>query len=208
MTREIVQSRLVWATVALATVLWFVTFYLTWSNFWIKISFSAAILAILSMRLQPLLPDQLHFGRRAIIQGLFSAIVLYVIFWFGKWISTLIFPFASHQIGAIYDKGEGVPLLVIFFLLLLVTGPCEEIFWRGFLQRNLMVRYGEFRGWLLATAIYAGVHIWSFNFMLIGAAAVAGAFWGLLYLRWKSLTPVIISHAVWSAFVFAVAPVP
>jgi len=208
MTREIVQARLVWAIVALAAVLWFVTFYLTWSNFWIKISFSAAILAILSMRLQPLLSDQLHFGQRAIIQGLFSAVLLYVIFWFGKWISTLIFPFASHQIGAIYGKGEGIPLLVIFFLLLLVTGPCEEIFWRGFLQRNLMVRYGELRGWLLATVIYAGVHIWSFNFMLIGAAAVAGAFWGLLYLRWKSLAPVIISHAIWSAFVFAVVPVP
>jgi membrane protease YdiL (CAAX protease family) len=208
MTREIVPARLVWATVALAAVLWFVTFYLTWSNFWIKISFSAAILAVLSMLLQPLLPEQLRFGQKAIIQGLLSAVVLYLIFWLGKLISTLIFPFASHQIGAIYGKGEGVPILAIFFLLLLVTGPSEEIFWRGFLQRNLMLRYGELRGWLLATAIYAGVHIWSFNFMLIGAAAVAGAFWGLLYLRWKSLAPVIISHAIWSAFVFAVVPVP
>lgn len=208
MTREIVPARLVWATVALAAVLWFVTFYLTWSNFWIKISFSAAILAVLSMLLQPLLPEQLRFGPKAIIQGLLSAVVLYLIFWLGKLISTLIFPFASHQIGAIYGKGEGVPILAIFFLLLLVTGPSEEIFWRGFLQRNLMLRYGKLRGWLLATAIYAGVHIWSFNFMLIGAAAVAGAFWGLLYLRWKSLAPVIISHAIWSAFVFAVVPVP
>jgi len=208
MNWEIDQSKFVWATVVLATVLWFVTFYLTWSNFWIKISFSAAILAILSLQIQPLPSDQLRFGWRAIIQGLFSAAVLYVIFWFGKWVSTLIFPFASHQIGAIYGKGEGFPLLVIFFMLLLVTGPSEEIFWRGFLQRNLMVRYGELRGWLLATTIYAGVHIWSFNFMLIGAAAVAGAFWGLLYLRWKNLTPVIISHAIWSAFIFAVVPVP
>jgi len=208
MNWEIDQSKFVWATVVLATVLWFVTFYLTWSNFWIKISFSAAILAILSLQIQPLPSDQLRFGWRAIIQGLFSAAVLYVIFWFGKWVSTLIFPFASHQIGAIYGKGEGFPLLVIFFMLLLVTGPSEEIFWRGFLQRNLMVRYGKLRGWFIATAIYTGVHIWSFNFMLIGAAALAGAFWGLLYLRWKNLTPVIISHAIWSAFIFAVVPVP
>jgi hypothetical protein len=208
MNWEIDQSKLVWATVVLATVLWFVTFYLTWSNFWIKISFSAAILAILSLQMQPLPSDQLCFGWKAIIQGLSSAAVLYVIFWFGKWVSTLIFPFASNQIGAIYGKGEGFPLLVIFFMLLLVTGPSEEIFWRGFLQRNLMVRYGKLRGWFIATAIYAGVHIWSFNFMLIGAAAVAGAFWGLLYLRWKNLTPVIISHAIWSAFIFAVVPVP
>ena len=208
MKQEIVQSKLVWTTVALATGFWFVTFYLTWSNFWIKISFSAAILAILSLRLQPLLSDQLRWGRRAVFQGLFSAAVLYGIFWLGKRISTFILPFASQQIGAIYGKGEGVPLLVVFFLLLLITGPGEEIFWRGFLQRNLMVRYGQWRGWLLATAIYAGVHIFSFNFMLIGAAAVAGAFWGFLYIRVKSLAPVMISHAVWSAFIFAVVPVP
>ena len=208
MTGDIVQSRFVWATVVLAAILWFVTFYLTWSNFWIKISFSAAILALLSLRIQPLPSAQLRFGRRELLQGLFSAVVLYIIFWVGKWISTWVFPFASHQIGAIYGKGEGFPLLLIFFLLLLVTGPGEEIFWRGFLQRNLMARYGKWHGWCIATAIYAGVHIWSFNFMLIGAAAVAGAFWGLLYLRWENLTPVIISHAIWSAFVFAVVPVP
>jgi len=208
MTTNVHRSKLVWATVVLAAVLWFITFYLTWSNFWIKISFSAAILAILSVRMQPLPSDQLRFGWRTVVQGLSSAAILYAIFWFGKWASSLAFPFAPHQIGAIYGKGEGFPILIIFFMLLLVTGPSEEIFWRGFLQRNLMIRYGTLRGWLLATAIYAGVHIWSFNFMLIGAAAVAGAFWGLLYLRWKNLAPVIISHAVWSAFIFAVVPIP
>ncbi len=208
MTRKIDQSQLVWAFVVLAAALWFVTFFLSWFNFWIKISFSAAVLALLSLKMQPLPSSQLRFGGKTVIRGLSSAAALYAIFWFGKWASSLAFPFASNQIGAIYGKGEGFPILIIFFLLLLVTGPSEEIFWRGFLQRNLTARYGSLRGWLLATAIYAGVHIWSFNFMLIGAAAVAGAFWGLLYLKWKNLAPVIISHAVWSAFIFAVIPVP
>jgi membrane protease YdiL (CAAX protease family) len=208
MTRPAVKKRLLWSTVALAAGLWFVTFYLSWSNFWVKISVSASLLAILSLCLQPLSFDQLRFNWREIIKGLFSAATLYAIFWIGKTVSTLIFPFASQQIGAIYGKGDNVPLIVVFFLLLLVTGPSEEIFWRGFLQHNLMLRFGKWRGWLIATAIYSGVHIWSFNFMLIGAAAVAGAFWGLLYLYWKKLPPVIISHAVWSAFIFAVLPLP
>ncbi len=208
MTRETIGMKLVWATTGLATGLWFITFYLSFSNFWIKISISAVLLAILSIRTQPLHTQQLHLDGRVIAQGLLSALALYAIFWIGKNVSTIVFPFASTQIGAIYGKGEGVPRLAVFFLLLLVTGPCEEIYWRGFLQRNLMQRYGQWRGWILATAIYAGVHIWSFNFMLIGAAAVAGAFWGFLYFRWRRLTPVIISHSVWSAFIFAVAPVP
>jgi membrane protease YdiL (CAAX protease family) len=197
-----------WGTVALAAILWFVAFFLSWSNFWIKISCSAALLALLAFKLQPKYRGQMHFSRKAIIQGLLSAAALYGIFWLGKLVSTTLFPFAAHQIGAIYGKGAHVPLPVVFALLLLVTGPCEEIYWRGFLQRQLMLRYGNWRGWAMGTAIYAGVHIWSFNFMLIGAAAVAGAFWGLLYWRWQRLAPVIVSHAVWSAVIFAVAPIP
>ena len=203
-----VSSPAVWATVALAAVLWFVAFFLTWSNFWIKISSSAALLALIAFKLQPDYRGQFRFDRRAVVQGLLSAVALYGIFWLGKLVSTTLFPFAAHQIGAIYGKGANVPLPVVFALLLMVTGPCEEIYWRGFLQRQLMLRYGHWQGWVIGTAIYAGVHLWSFNFMLIGAAAVAGAFWGLLYWRWQRLAPVIVSHALWSAVIFAVAPVP
>ena len=197
-----------WATVGLAAILWFVTFYLSWSNFWIKISCSAALLALLAFKLQPDYRGQLRFDRKAILQGLISAVALYGIFWLGKAVSTAIFPFAGEQIGAIYGKGSNVPLPVVFALLLLVTGPCEEIYWRGFLQRQLMLRYGHWQGWLIGTSIYAGVHIWSFNFIKIGAAAVAGAFWGFLYWRWQHLAPVVVSHSLWSAFIFAVVPIP
>ncbi|OGP63150.1 MAG: hypothetical protein A2V65_03905 [Deltaproteobacteria bacterium RBG_13_49_15] len=194
--------------IGLAAGLWFAVFYLPFSNFWLKISISAALLAGLSIRIQPIQPGELRIDRNALIQGCISAIFLYAIFWLGKTVSKAMFSFASPQIDAIYGKGEGTSLFLVFFLLLLVTGPCEELFWRRFLQQNLVKRYGKWPGWILATAVYAGVHIWSFNFMLIGAAAVAGAFWGLLYLRWKRITPVIISHALWSSMIFSVVPVP
>ena len=193
-------------TVILATLFWFVTFYLTWSSFWIKISFSAATLAILSLLLQPDHKERIRIDAKAIALGLVSAAVLYFIFWTGKAVSALILPFAGGQIGGIYDKGAGTPMWAIALLLFFVTGPSEELYWRGYLQKNLMMRFGQWQGWLLATAIYAAVHIWSFNFMLIGAAAVAGAFWGAMYWRLKNLAPVIISHSVWSAVIFAVFP--
>ena len=195
------------ATVLLATVFWFVAFYLTWSVFWIKISFSAATLAVLSFVLRPIPRDKLVFNGKAVIIGLVSAAFLYFIFWCGKSISTTIFPFAGQQIGGIYHKGTGTPMWVIALLLFLITGPCEELYWRGYLQDNLMKRFGPWQGWLLATSVYAGVHIWSFNFMLIGAAAVAGAFWGAMYWRLDNLAPVIISHSVWSMVIFAVFPI-
>ena len=193
-------------TVVLATVLWFVTFYLSWATFWLKISFSAATLAILSIWLQPNRTKYLKFDATSLLLGLLSASVLYLIFWIGKAVSTVLFPFAGSQIGGIYDKGVGTPMWVIALLLFFITGPSEELYWRGYLQQNLMARFGQWQGWLLATAIYAGVHIWSFNFMLIGAAAVAGAFWGAMYWRFKNLAPVIISHSIWSAVIFAVFP--
>jgi hypothetical protein len=205
LNRPAPNPKIVWATVALASLLWFVTFFLSWSNFWIKISCSALTLALLAIFVQPV-KDWRPDGK-ALILGLVSAAVLWGIFWLGKQISGLIFPFSEQQIGAIYGKGTGVSQPAIFFLLLLVTGPCEEIYWRGFLQKQLMVRHGQLKGWLIASAIYAGVHIWSFNFMLIGAAAVAGAYWGLLYWYWGRLAPVIVSHSLWSAVVFSVIPI-
>ena len=193
-------------TVLLASVLWFVTFYLTWSTFWIKISFSAAILALLSLQLQPNPKEHLKFNTAAVIIGFSSAAILYLIFWTGKTVSAALLPFAGQQIGGIYDKGAGTPMWVIALLLFFITGPAEEVYWRGYLQKNLMVRFGRWQGWLLATVIYAAVHIWSFNFMLIGAAFVAGAFWGAMYWRLKNLAPVIISHSIWSMVIFAVFP--
>jgi len=193
-------------TVLLASVLWFITFYLTWSIFWIKISFSAATLALLSFWLQPNSKGHLKFNGRAIISGLVSAAALYLIFWTGKTVSAVIMPFSGQQIGGIYDKGAGTSMWLIALLLFFITGPAEELYWRGYLQKNLMVRFGRWPGWLLATVIYAAVHIWSFNFMLIGAAFVAGAFWGAMYLYYKNLAPVIISHSVWSMVIFAVFP--
>jgi len=40
----------------------------------------------------------------------------------------------------------------------------------------------------------------------VGAAAVAGAFWGALYARCGRLAPVIVSHSIWSTVIFAVFP--
>jgi membrane protease YdiL (CAAX protease family) len=192
--------------VLLAALLWFVTFALPWGSFWVKISLSASLLAGLSLTLQPFRREEFGIGASAVVIGLASAAALYLIFWTGKAVSMTLFDFAGRQIGGIYHKGEGSPLWVIALLLFFVTGPSEEIFWRGCLQRSLMSRFGRWPGWAIATAVYAGVHVWSMNFMLVGAAAVAGAFWGAMYARLGRLTPVIISHAVWSTVIFAVLP--
>jgi len=123
-------------TILLASALWFVTFYLTWSIFWIKISFSAASLAILSFWLQPYPRQHLKFNGSAIIIGLLSAAFLYLIFWTGKAVSAAILPFSGQQIGGIYAKGTGTSMWMIALLLFFITGPAEELYWRGYLQKK------------------------------------------------------------------------
>jgi hypothetical protein len=193
-------------TLVLAAVLWFVTFVVPWGNFWVKISISASTLALLSLVIQRGVKASFRLDLRAVLIGLGSASALYGIFYLGKVISTWIFSFAGGQIGGIYGLGDGSNLWVIALLLFFVTGPSEELYWRGYLQRTLAERLGGFWGYVVATALYAGVHLWTLNVMLVGAAAVAGAFWGFLYWRVNNLAPVIISHSVWSAVIFAVLP--
>lgn len=193
-------------TVPLAAALWFFCFYIEWGNFFEKISVSAAVLALVALALGPR-PEKLDNKLDALVDGVGSAALLYIVFWVGNAVSRALFDFAPDQVGGIYDKGAGTPGWAIGLMLLFVTGPVEEIFWRGFLQRRLQEKLGGFTGLAAGVGLYGLVHVSSWNFMLVGAALVAGAFWGLLYWKLGRLWPVIISHSLWSAFIFAVAPI-
>ncbi|EFK11931.1 CAAX amino terminal protease family protein [delta proteobacterium NaphS2] len=192
---------------AVATVLWFFAFFVPIGNFWVKITLSSLCLAFLAVLFDGWPLPFRNLNRRAIFWGVLSALFLYGLFMAGNAISRLLFPFAENQVHAIYAKGDDTPGWVIGLVLFFVTSPAEEIFWRGFLQRRLSRRLGGFGGWIMAAVLYAAVHILSLNFMLVGAAGVAGLFWGFLYWRLKSLWPVVISHAVWTCLAFAVAPI-
>lgn len=190
--------------VLLPALCWFFTFGVTWGNFWIKIGVSVVIICLYSFIWQR---PRIKVTISSIAAGIISAAVLYGIFFLGNALSPYVVKGAAGQVHGIYGLGAGSDKALVFLLLLLVTGPGEEIYWRGFLQENLMKRFGDFGGFALTTGIYAGVHVFSMNFILVMAALVAGAFWGALYLWKRDLPAVIVSHSLWSAFIFAVFPV-
>jgi membrane protease YdiL (CAAX protease family) len=194
----------IWGAVVLASVCWAITFGWSGGNFWIKIGASVVTVTLYSLFWQR---PNISIHLRSFLLGLFSALILYSIFLLGNKLAPLILPGANTQVGGIYSLGVGANKVFIFLLLFFVTGPGEEIFWRGFLQDRLMEKWGKFTGYLITTALYAGVHVFSRNPMLILAALVAGAFWGFLYLWKRDLLVQITSHSFWSAVIFAVAPV-
>jgi membrane protease YdiL (CAAX protease family) len=195
---------LITGAVLLSFACWAVTFGTAWGNFWVKIGISVTTICLYSLIWRK---PKCRFTPNNILVGILSAVVLYGLFVLGNLLAPYIIPGAGGQVGGIYDLGTGTDRILLFLLLCFVTGPGEEIFWRGFLQENLMQRFGDLRGCVMGTLIYGAVHLFSMNLMLILAALVAGAFWGLLYLWKRDLGLVIVSHSLWSAFIFAVFPV-
>jgi membrane protease YdiL (CAAX protease family) len=176
-------------------------------NFWLMMSISAVVLLTGSTIIQRKdLAEIYGFKTSYILVGIFSAFVLYMVFFVGNFAASQLFSFAKGQINGIYDLRKQSTPVVIGFLVLLI-GPAEEIFWRGLVQRTTARRWGPLNGYLSTSLLYALAHIWAFNFMLVTAALICGLFWGLVYMKYRSLWPAIISHALWDLFIFVLLPV-
>lgn len=196
--------------ILVATGLWFYMFS-PWTagltNFWYTMTASALILIFMAWTLgrdtQFPIPNF-----QQILLGLALAAALWGVFWVGDKLSSLMFGFARGQVDSIYGMKTGTQPWLIALLLLFIIGPAEELFWRGFVQRELSLHWGENCGFVVTTAIYTLIHLWSFNFMLIMASLVCGIVWGGLYrLRPQWLPALVVSHAVWDACVFVVFPI-
>ncbi len=220
--REHAVRRLVIA-VAVAAVLWFFMFS-PWTghlvNFWVMMSFSAVVLTSLAItgRRSAVYENvtgcaakgSLHAKDFAVqlIAGVVIAFVLWGIFWAGDKLSQMMFDFARPQVDDVYGMKDGTSPVLISLLLLFVIGPAEEYFWRGYVQKKISDFHGGNVALFVTAAVYALVHVWSFNFMLVMAALVAGGVWGLIYRLKPSLLPaLIVSHAVWDALVFVILPI-
>lgn len=207
MKREDTELLAVVLTLPLAFALWYGTFALDQGNFWLKMSISTSLLGSISLLVMgPARKQLLAFQAGHLWLGIASAALLYVIFWVGRWFLTGLLSFASAEINSLYARREGTSLWLIAPLLLLVTGPFEELYWRGLLQRVLMRHIGPLTGLLLAAATYALVHLWTLNTSLVLAAFTAGLIWGWIYLGGRSLVPVMISHALWGVLIFVLLP--
>ncbi len=194
-------------SIIVAAILWYFMFVIKPMNFWIEMSISILILVIAALFSGCVLPRLKKVELRHVIIGIASAALLYFVFYMGNIVSGYIFPFKDAQISSVYSIRSQGNLVWIGLLLLFVIGPGEEIYWRGYIQKTFSGRFGENKGYLIATLLYAGVHIITGNFMLIIAALVCGLFWGWLYKKEKSLVPVIISHALWDLTIFVLFPI-
>jgi membrane protease YdiL (CAAX protease family) len=196
-----------WLLVALAAAGFGWVFGCPAGNFWVKITITVSALCAGSFAAAGVPWRRAEVTLRETLIGAAAAAVLYGIFWLGDTCAAQVFGFAPRQVEAIYAIRElGNPWLV-GAVLLLVTSPGEELFWRGYVQRVAAQRWGRNRGLAIGALLYGAVHLVSGNFMLVMAALVAGAFWCALY-RWRgNLTACVVSHALWTVGVFLLFPI-
>ena len=206
---KIITVRL-WGLIAVAAGLWFVMFS-PWTaphiNFWYTMTTSAVVLTTLATLSCRECVTTLRFTLGQIAAGVAIAAVLWAVFWVGDKVSQLMFSFARPEVDMIYGMKTGTDPVVVGLLLLLIIGPAEELFWRGFVQRSLSARWGADAAFAVTLVLYTVIHVWAFNVMLLLAALVVGGCWGLLYrLRPQALPALIVSHAVWDVCAFVLFP--
>ena len=199
------------AGVLLAAVLWTIMFS-PWTaphvNFWVMMTCSGAALTIFTTWARPGWWKEVRLKLSDVALGVALAAALWGVFWLGEFFSTLLFEFARGQVDSIYGMKEGENPLMLTLLMLLIIGPAEEIFWRGFIQNRFSARWNPNIGFIVTTLVYSLVHLSKFNFMLIMAAMVAGLVWGLAYRFFpERLGAIIISHALWDCAVFIWFPI-
>ena len=197
--------------ICIAALLWTIMFS-PWTaphvNFWIMMTCSGLTLTLYSIWAAPGWWRDIKVGFSDILLGVALAAALWGVFWVGDRLSSMMFGFARPQVDMIYGMKDGENPLVLTLLMLFIIGPAEEIFWRGYIQKNLSVLRNPNWGFIVTTLVYSLVHVSKFNFMLIMAAAVAGFIWGLAYRFFpERLGAIIISHALWDCAVFIWFPI-
>ena len=175
-------------------------------DFWWQMSLASVVTGGLAFRFASRDVSRNFWVECLLAVGL--AVALWWVFWVGDVIAERLFAFSRDQIGAIYALREGRSPIMIGILLLVLIGPAEELFWRGVVQYRLSKLLGPDVGFVIAVFCYTFIHVWSFNFMLIGAAAVCGVVWGGFYRLFpRHLPALVLSHAIWDAAVFVFFPI-
>lgn len=141
---------------------------------------------------------RVRIGPGEVALGVATAAGLYGIFRVGDTIAREVMPRGGEEIGDIYALRSLRPKSEIAARLAAIIGPAEELFWRGFVQRRI--------GAAGAAMTYGGAHLVTGNATLIGAATVAGIYWGLLRAIGMSMPALITSHVAWDIWIFLLAP--
>ncbi|WHY79144.1 type II CAAX endopeptidase family protein [Neobacillus sp. WH10] len=201
MKKNILNIRLI-ACLIIAHSLIFFSFH-DKTIFWYIFTGSVLVLIALAM-FQGDVDDEVSFIQY-IFLGVLTGLLLYFVFWLGfQAIQVLHLPF-EKTIKQMY-RWYAPHVFWQYIALILVAAPGEELFWRGFIQKNLLKYLNPIWGILSAAILYASVNIYSGSILLVFSAFFSGLVWGFLYFWKKSMPLVIVSHIIFDIMIFIILP--
>lgn len=170
-----------------AALAWAALFRFGRANFWSRALVAGPVIGVFAIVAQrEKLEDFLRPTLADVAIGVVAAGVLYGVFWAGDRFLRRWLPALAAQVDGLYGVRASRAFMTA---VLVVVGPCEELFWRGLVQQRA--------GFVVALAGYAAVHVWERKAVLVLAALVGGAFWGALFSWRGTLVAPIVSHALW-----------
>jgi membrane protease YdiL (CAAX protease family) len=98
-----------------------------------------------------------------------------------------------------------VDLLILLALTWVLVGPCEEIFFRGFVQGSFTRWKGSTVGIVVGALVFGFAHYNPQLWYRTAGAVFLGLIYGVIYKWRKSLIPVVAAHALNDSIAFILA---
>jgi len=120
---------------------------------------------------------------------------------------------AGNDVEVIISGMDVLVLILMILVMIFIVGPCEEILFRGFMQRGLVRTLGDTWGIIITAIIFAAIHlvglilyildpiVFIILFIYLFAPYIAiSIMLGLLF-RWReeNLVAVIVTHGVYNS---------
>jgi membrane protease YdiL (CAAX protease family) len=190
--------------VVVASILWSIVFLSDFLfNFWVRVTLASIVLAVYAYKSGS--PKIVSYGQLTpliVLKGVAYGIFLYLVFLFGF---TIFKPYLQVGAVSVYLFKTESPSWFAGSTLV-ITGMCEEFFWRLYTQNKLSNFFGLVRGLLITSFAYSLIHLPMMNLPLILAALIAGLFWGSVYIKTRSFWIIALSHIVWTKLIFIFLP--
>lgn len=96
---------------------------------------------------------------------------------------------------------------LVYFLILtwVLVGPCEELFFRGFIQGTFETWKGPAAGIIAGSILFGLAHFDPILWFRTIPAGFLGLIYGVLYARRKSIVPVAVAHSLNDTIGFVLA---
>lgn len=174
---------------------------------WAAMALVGAATVALAWRADPRgLAALLRLDLRSVAIGIVAGLVMVAATYLLYPLGMAAFPGLDPRVAQLYRPLQAPPGPLVALPVLLLAVAAEELVWRGLVLDSLTARLPAAPGVVAGAVLYALPQIASGSAIVIALALVCGLAWGAERIRSGCLTAPLLTHAIWSTTVFALAP--